>query len=101
MMLLLLALLQAAPSTSGAPAPTPIAPPVGHAPTVTVTGPEPEPTAAEAEKTAEQVQEMYNVSCAAREFGAYDDMCDALNKQVKEAKATAQRLAKKEKAAAH
>jgi hypothetical protein len=99
MMLLLLALLQAAPGAPGAPAPS--TPPVGHAPTVTVTGPEPEPTAAEAEKTAEQVQEMYDVSCAAREFGAYDDMCDALNKQVKEAKATAQRLAKKEKAAAH
>jgi hypothetical protein len=96
MMLLLLALLQAAPAASAPPTP-----PVGHAPTVTVIGPEPEPTAAEAAKTAEQVQEMYDISCAAREYGAYDDVCDALNKQAKEAKATAERLARKEKAAAH
>lgn len=91
MILLLAALLQAAPAQP--------APPTGHAPPITVTAPapEPEPTPDEMAKTVVQMQDMYEQSCASREYGAYDDVCDALNKQLRETKAEAARLAKKAK----
>ena len=32
------------------------------------------------------MQQVYDQSCAAREFGAYDDMCDQLRTQIKRAR---------------
>ena len=66
------------------------APPTGHAPQITVTAPPPA-DAVELRKVADQIQEMYDQTCAAREWGAYDDMCDGIRKQVKDARATADR----------
>lgn len=39
------------------------------------------------------MQQVYDQSCAAREFGAYDDMCDQLRTQIKRARVLADRAA--------
>ena len=80
----------------------PQTPPPAITPPVTVTAPAPEPELSPEEmaKTVAQMQDMYEQSCASREYGAYDDVCDVLDKQLKDAKAQAARLAKKAKAAA-
>ena len=77
-------------------------PPPATAPSVTVTAPAPEPELSPEEmaRTVAQMQDMYDQSCASREYGAYDDVCDVLNSQLKEAKAQAARLARRAKAAA-
>ena len=82
--------------------PPPLTPPPATAAPVTVTAPAPEPelSAEEMAKTVAQMQDMYEQSCASREYGAYDDVCDVLNTQLKDAKAHAAQLAKKAKAAA-
>ena len=55
--------------------------------------------------TLEQLNDLYDQSCASREYGAYDDMCDQLRQQVKaaqiEADRTAQRKGETPRAAAH
>ncbi len=79
----LLALLLAAQAGPG------LAPPPGKAPPVVVTAPAPDP--AELTKTAQAMQEMYDLSCASREWGAYDDMCNGIRQQVKEARVAAEK----------
>jgi hypothetical protein len=37
---------------------------------------------------------MYDQSCQVRAYGSYDDLCDALRKQLREAKRTKQPAAK-------
>ena len=49
-----------------------------------------EPTA-----TLEQLKDLYDQSCASREYGAYDDMCDQLRQQVKAAQIEADRAAQR------
>ena len=53
---------------------------------------------AELARTAEAVQEIYVQSCGSREYGAYDDICNQLQAQVKEAQAAARRAAKRKPA---
>ena len=40
------------------------------------------------------LQQVYDQSCAAREYGAYDDMCDQLRLQIKAERARAERAAR-------
>ena len=81
--------------------PPPQTPPPATSAPVTVTAPAPEPELSPEEmtKTVVQMQDMYDQSCASREYGAYDDVCNMLNTQLKEAKAKAARLARRAKAA--
>ena len=74
--------------------PEPASPPSGQAPPVTVTAPNPEDAAVEAAKVADQVHEIYQVSCAGREYGTYDDLCNVLDQQLKEAQRDAAHKAK-------
>ena len=46
--------------------------------------------------TLEQLQQIYEQSCAGREFGAYDDICDQLSHQVKAAQAEVNRAARRQ-----
>ena len=41
------------------------------------------------------LQQMYDQSCAAREYGAYDDLCDQLSHQLRDARAEAAREARR------
>ena len=41
------------------------------------------------------LQKMYDQGCAAREYGAYDDLCDQLTQQLKQARAEAAREARR------
>ena len=49
----------------------------------------------------EQLQQMYDQSCAGREYGAYDDLCDELSHQVRAAQADADRAARRKPVKAH
>ena len=46
------------------------------------------------------LQQMYDQSCAAREYGAYDDLCDQLSHQLKDARVQADKDARRQAAAA-
>ena len=46
------------------------------------------------------LQQMYDQSCAAREYGAYDDLCDQLRQQLKAARVQADREARRKAAEA-
>ncbi len=45
--------------------------------------------------TVEGLQQMYDQSCAAREYGAFDDLCDQLTHRLREVRAEADRAARK------
>ena len=42
-----------------------------------------------------ELQQMYDQSCAAREYGAYDDLCDQLSHQLRDARVEADRAARR------
>lgn len=44
--------------------------------------------------TLEQLKQLYDQSCAGREYGAYDDICDQLSHQVKAAQHELDRAAR-------
>jgi hypothetical protein len=48
----------------------------------------------------DQLRQMYRDTCEAREFGAYDDMCDQLHQQVRQAERQAARAARQHPKAA-
>ena len=57
---------------------------------------EPPPAAEPADDpaaTLEGLQQIYDQSCAAREYGAFDDVCDQLRTQLRQARAEAARQA--------
>ena len=49
---------------------------------------------------ASGLQQMYDQSCAAREYGAYDDLCDQLSQQLKAIRVQADREARRRAAGA-
>ena len=62
-----------------------------------------EPPAAPADDTATslaELQQMYDQSCAAREYGAYDDLCDQLSHQLRDARIEADRESRRKAAEA-
>jgi hypothetical protein len=86
LMLVLLALSAAQPPATAAPAASP--------PAAAPPGPEGDDTAS----SIAGLQQMYDQSCAAREYGAYDDLCDQLSQQLKAARVEADREARRKAA---
>ncbi len=94
MLVLLLLALAADPPTAGQP---PTAQSVTSPPAAAST------TDGSSDDTASnlaELQQMYDQSCAAREYGAYDDLCDQLRQQMKGARVEADREARRQAAAA-
>ena len=58
------------------------------------------PPADDAGASPPELQQMYDQSCAAREYGAYDDLCDQLSHQLKDAQVEAARDARRKAAEA-
>ncbi len=85
LVLAVLALAAAEPPATAAPA---AGPPVAVAP------------ADDPASSLAGLQQMYDQSCAAREYGAYDDLCDQLSQQLKSARAQADREARRQAAEA-
>ncbi|WP_174299867.1 hypothetical protein [Caulobacter sp. S45] len=54
-----------------------------------------EPPADDPAMGVAELQQMYDQSCAAREYGAYDDLCDQLLQQLKAARVEADREARR------
>ena len=60
---------------------------------------EPPPALADDPSTSlAELQQMYDQSCAAREYGAYDDLCDQLSHQLRDARVEADREARRKAA---
>ena len=57
-----------------------------------------QPTADDTASSLAGLQQMYDQSCAAREYGAYDDLCDQLSQQMKAARRDADREARRQAA---
>ena len=84
MMLILAALaVAAAPPAPGA---VPPASPAG--PASSAAAPQ------DAASSLDGLQQIYQQSCANREYGAFDDLCDQLSKQIRQARAQANRDAR-------
>ena len=56
------------------------------------------PPAEDPVATLAAVQDMYNQSCRVKAYAAYDDLCDALRKQIREAERASDDAARKSKA---
>lgn len=100
-MIVLFAAAMLAAAEPASAAATPTSPATTVAPAVV---PAPTPVEDPAETLA-AVQDMYNQSCLVKAYAAYDDLCDALRKQIREAeritdKAAADKKRKPSKSAA-
>ena len=96
-MMLVLALLALAAAGQPVAGPLAAAPPAQPPPAVEpATRPEDDDTAS----SLPGLQQMYDQSCAAREYGAYDDLCDQLSHQLKAARVEAGRQARRQAAEA-
>ncbi len=100
-MLLALALL-ALGGQPAAAAPPPAVPPTAASSTVRAPADAPVADAAgdDIATSLAGLQQVYDQSCAAREYGAYDDLCDQLRQQLRAARAEATRQARRQAAAA-